>query len=405
MININIVFDHRGRTMKGKEGPLELRVIVNRKPYYISTGIRVRASDFRYGAVVNRDDAEQLNRRLKKFLHVANEEVTRRIEEDVPIDVTAIRRKLYGQEDEDESAVRFLDWVGTEIYELRVKEGTMKHYKTLYDRLCQFGKMTEWKDLTTANIYKWDSWLHGLKKDQRDADKKAGKTKELLSDGAVYNYHKCLKALLNRAVLFDLIERNPYEKLKGKFSRGDVENLEYLDENEIAAFMNLHPVPGTQLDVSRDLFVFQMFTGLAFSDMMSFNIKDYKKVDDKWVNIGKRIKTGVAYVSQLLPPVVEVLEKYGMQVPKIANADYNKCLKALGMVAGIEKPLHSHMGRHTFGTMMLNRGVRIEHVSKMMGHTNITQTQRYAKVLAKSIYEDFDAIAEQINNNLKTKEQ
>jgi integrase len=391
MINISIVFDHRGRTTKGKEGPLELRFIVNRKPYYMSTGIRVRASEFRYGFVANRDDADQLNRRLKVLVRQANEEVTRMMEEELPIDMNVIRRKLSGQS-EDEPDVKFIDWVKDEITQLRLREGTMKHYKTLYDRLCQFGKMMEWKDLTTANIYKWDSWLHGLKKELRDADKKAGKDEELLSDAAVYNYHKCLKALLNRAVLFDLIERNPYERLKGQFKRGDVENLEYLDENEIAAFMNLHPVPYTPLAVSRDLFVFQIFTGLSFSDMQAFNIKDYKLVDGKWVNVGKRIKTGVPYVSQLLPPVVEVLENYGMEVPKISNADYNKCLKALGMVAGIEKPLHSHLARHTFATMMLREGVRIEHVSKMLGHTNIVTTQRYAKVLADDIRQDFDMV-------------
>jgi hypothetical protein len=189
MINISIVFDHRGRTSKGKEGPLELRFIVNRKPYYMSTGIRVRASEFRYGFVANRDDADQLNRRLKVLVRQANEEVTRMMEEELPIDMNVIRRKLSGQS-EDEPDVKFIDWVKDEITQLRLREGTMKHYKTLYDRLCQFGKMMEWKDLTTANIYKWDSWLHGLKKELRDADKKAGKDEELLSDAAVYNYHK-----------------------------------------------------------------------------------------------------------------------------------------------------------------------------------------------------------------------
>jgi integrase len=133
-------------------------------------------------------------------------------------------------------------------------------------------------------------------------------------------------------------------------------------------------------------------------------MKDYKKVDGKWVNVGKRVKTGVAYVSQLLPPAVDVLVKYGMQLPKIGNADYNHCLKALGMAAGIDKPLHSHLARHTFATMMLREGVRIEHVSKMLGHTNITTTQRYAKVLADDIRKDFTMIENKLTlTQLKNK--
>ena len=79
-------------------------------------------------------------------------------------------------------------------------------------------------------------------------------------------------------------------------------------------------------------------------------------------------------------------------------------LKAIGMVIGIER-LHSHMGRHTFATWMLSNGSKIENVSRMLGHTNITQTQRYAKVLAQSVHDDFDMIAEKLGGpkNKKTK--
>lgn len=367
--------------------------------------MRVRASEWRYGKVVGRDDAKELNERLESFVRSANEEVTRRVNEKLPIDARVIRRKVYGLDDGDESEVTvdFLDWIKEQVSEMRLAEGTLKHYRTLIDRLRQFGKMRDWKDLTTANIYKWDMWLHGLKKGQSDADVKAGVAAEYISDAAVYNYHKCLKALLNRAVMFDMMEQSPYDKLRGQFKRGDVENVEYLTEEEMEAIVGIHPLAGSQMAVARDLFVFQLYTGLSYSDSQAFDMKDYKKVDGKWVNVGKRVKTGVAYVSQLLPPAVEVLEKYGMQLPKIGNADYNHCLKALGIAAGIEKPLHSHLARHTFATMMLREGVRIEHVSKMLGHTNITTTQRYAKVLADDIRKDFSMIEEKILTNKNEK--
>ena len=101
MISTNIVFDHRGRTMKGKEGPLELRVIIDRRPYYTGTGVRVRASEFRYGKVFGRDDAKEMNERLESFVRSAIEEVTRRVNEKLPIDVRVIRRKVYGLGDDD----------------------------------------------------------------------------------------------------------------------------------------------------------------------------------------------------------------------------------------------------------------------------------------------------------------
>jgi integrase len=153
--------------------------------------------------------------------------------------------------------------------------------------------------------------------------------------------------------------------------------------------------------VARDLFVFQMFTGLSYSDTQEFNIGNYKKVDGVWKHTGTRLKTGKPFVSQLLPPAVEVLERYNMQIPKIGNADYNHALKALGYAARIPTPLHSHLARHTFATYMLRNGVKIENLSKMLGHTNIIQTQRYAKVLAQSVHDEY----EKINIKLKNKKK
>ena len=240
---------------------------------------------------------------------------------------------------------------------------------------------------------KWDAWLHQLTKKQSAADRLAGLPPEPISEAAIYNYHKCMKALLNRALLFGKLMVNPYDRLKGQFKRGEHERIEYLTDAEMEAFEALHPLAGSKLAMARDLFVMQAYTGMSYSDIQAFDIANYKLVDGVWRNVGERIKTGVPYISQLLPPVLAVLEKYNMQVPKLDNADYNRCLKLLGEVAGIDRPLHSHMARHTFATWMLRQGVPIEHVSKMVGHTNIRQTQRYAKLLADDIHKDFDRVA------------
>jgi hypothetical protein len=49
---------------------------------------------------------------------------------------------------------------------------------------------------------------------------------------------------------------------------------------------------------------------------------------------------------------------------------------------------------------MLSNGVPLEHVSKMVGHTNIRQTQRYAKVMPKAVYDDFERVAEKLKKPL-----
>jgi len=293
----------------------------------------------------------------------------------------------------------FLDWIARQVPMLGVSEGTRKHYDPLMSRLEAFGRMKRWQDVTVENIAEFDAWLHTITKPQSDAAIRRGQKAERLTDGAVYNYHKCLKALLNRAFKFGKIDGNPYDRLRGQFKRGDKQSTEYLTEDEMRAVERLLLPGGSVLEVVRDLFVFQMYTGLPYSDMQAFDIADYKWDGTAWQHVGERIKTGVPYVSQLLPPALRVLEKYGMRIPRLSNADYNRHLKSIGTMACISTPLHSHLARHTFATYMLRNGAKIENVSRMLGHTNITQTQRYAKVLAESVHEDFDRIGKKLKKD------
>lgn len=395
MITTQIIWDHRGRTKSGEEGPLEVRVTIDRKVYYINTGIKVRKNEYKMGTIVNRVDSDVLQARVNLIYKRVEELVNLDMEQGIAIDVANIRRRAW-EFKQEQGSTPFIDWFEKQIPTLRLKDGTVRHYWTASKRLREFGMITHWNDLTVEKICQFDSWLRQQTKPQSDGDKKAKVKPEPIGVSTVWNYHKILKAMLYRAVLFDRIPSNPYEKLRGQFKKGERERIDYLTDEEMQAFVSLKPVRGSKMAMARDLFVFQMYTGLSYSDTQSFDIKDYKLIDGRWVNTGERIKTGVPYTSQLLPPVVEILERYGWQVPKLDNSDYNLCLKALGMACGIERALHSHMARHTFATFMLRHGVSIEHVSKMLGHTNITQTQRYAKIVARDIHDDFAMIAEKM---------
>ena len=389
MIQTAVIFDHRNRTPQGAEGPLEVRMTIDRKAKYIATGIKVRRSEWRQGVVVNRPDSDVLNARLRVIVERIAREVNDAIADGRAIDVADIKRRVWvAQVDADSTSL--LDWIDQEIGALMLAEGTLKHYRTTASRLHEWNVMRRWSDLTVENIVKWDVWLHQLKKSPN--------SQELISDASIYTYHKSLKALLNRAVMYGRLDRNPYDRLKGKFKRGDRERFDYLTDEEMQAIERYEFVAGSKLDIARDLFVMQAYTGLSYSDMQNFDIKQYKKVQGVWVNVGQRIKTGVAYTSQLLPPVVRILEKYGWHVPQFGNGYYNVFLKVVGEMCGIDRPLHSHMARHTFATWMLRQGVPIEHVSKMLGHTNIAQTQRYAKIVAEDIHNDYRKVAEKLTS-------
>lgn len=389
MITTKLIFDRKKQAKKDGTGTIEVRVIYDRRAYYISTGVRIREREWRAGMIINRPDAQSLNERIAIICQIIDTEVNRCIEANLAINTENLKNKVWAVKDTMSNEPSFLDWLDHQTEILNLSAGTIKHYVTLHTRLTEYGKIKRWGDLTTENISEFDAWLHKRKLSNGEA----------ITDAAVYKYHKCLKAMLNRAVTFDKIDRNPYDRLK--FKRGETENIEYLTEEEMNAIVNLKVPTGTQIEVARDLFIFQMYTGLSYSDTQAFDFSQYKKVNGKWINTGERIKTGVAYVSSLLPPAVAVLEKYGWQVPKIDNADYNHLLKVIGTMADIPTKMHTHLARHTFATYMLRQGVKVENLQRMLGHKNIRQTMRYAKVLAESVHEDFDMVAAKMKKKKK----
>ena len=126
--------------------------------------------------------------------------------------------------------------------------------------------------------------------------------------------------------------------------------------------------------------------------MQAFSLDRCQKDGDKLTYSAPRVKTGVTFYIRVLPKALEIAQKYGGRFPRVADQTCNANLKTIAKVTGITKKLTTHVGRHTFATWMLRNGVPIEHVSKMLGHRKITQTQRYAKLMAQDIYSQFDKV-------------
>lgn len=383
MITTSVIFDRRGKSKNGGEGQLEVRIIVNRKPIYINTGVRVRANQWQFDKIVNHPNANQLNERLGFIVGKVMDEVNERMKDGREISAAILRSSVWQKQQQQESNTDFIDWVKAEILRLDVEYGTFKRYRTLVNRLNEWGCMMTWEDVTADNIIAFDVWLR--RRISRSLH---------LSEAGRHNYHRTLRHMLYRAEALSKINANPYAKLRGRFKKGDRESTEYLTDEEVEKITKMQPVEGSIMAMARDLFIFQLWTGLSYQDSQAFDFSRYKKVDGQYRLTAKRIKTGEPYVSQLLPPAVEVLKKYGMSTPKIINAVYNRELHAIGLACGISTRLHSHLARHTFATYMLRHGVKLENVSRMLGHTNIKQTLRYAKVLAEDVHSDFEKINE-----------
>jgi len=151
----------------------------------------------------------------------------------------------------------------------------------------------------------------------------------------------------------------------------------------------------------RDIFVFSCYTGLAYIDVVTIQRKHIlfnKSMGQYFIN-KKREKTKILATLPLFKPALEILNKYAESwesypsdsplLSVISNQKYNDYLKEVGAFCNLEKSLTSHMARHTFATTVtLENGVSIESVSKMLGHSKLSQTQEYAKVTEIKIEKD-----------------
>ena len=142
-----------------------------------------------------------------------------------------------------------------------------------------------------------------------------------------------------------------------------------------------------RMEQVRDCFVFACYSGLAFTDLKNLSERDLL-VDEsgkEWI-IKPRQKTKIISHIPLLPVAKEIWEKYNYQLPIPSNQKYNAYLHEIGAVCGINKNLHSHLARHTFATILLNSGVDLVSVSKILGHSNSRITEKvYAKMMPETI--------------------
>ena len=181
-----------------------------------------------------------------------------------------------------------------------------------------------------------------------------------------------------------------------KIARGDKKLPKALDRRSLDKLMNTHfGELEEEMETARDLFVFACHTGAAYCDLMGLSKTHLVRDDEEnlWMKFNRK-KTGVLCRIKLLPEAVRLIEKMHSDerealLPFIKYPTYQSCLKALRLRAGISFPFTSHTARHTFATLItLEQGVPIETVSKMLGHTNVSMTERYAKVTPQKLFEE-----------------
>ncbi len=338
-------------------------------------------------------EAQTVNRKLEHIRAQIERHYQRISDRDAYVTAERVKLAYLGMGEEYETLLEAFDKFNRDFKQhvgVDRAQSTYRKYDNVRKRLAEFlaeklhRRDIPLKELTETFIADYDLYLRGERG---------------LTPSCVCIYTKPLKMIVTKAHNAGIIARNPfadYHPKKTTKERG------YLIESELQVLMN-HKFAFEGYGKVRDMFVFSCFTGMAHADVKSLTQEmiQHSFDGDLWI-IKRRQKTDTPFKIKLCGITKRIIARYKREVsgtnlvlpvPDIAYC--NRVLKKIAAEVGIDKTITYHMARHTFATTnALAQGIRIEIVSRMLGHTNVKTTQIYAKVTDEMLAKGFDEMAD-----------
>ena len=372
---LEFVYNRKKTAATNREAAVELRITFERKQKYMTTGIRLLPKHWHRGAVVNRIDARELNETMEKLMAEVRQVILDMMGESV-MDIFSIQERLKRKR---ASAISFLEFCEqrTKIRQYGKADDSKERYNRFMRFFSAWGKIRYFEDVTDANILAFDE--HLVKKGLKPYSK-------------WNNYHRFLNSFILDAIDEGFLKRNPYKwiRIDKEKSKGGIGK--YLSPLEFAKVRDV-ALPSECLQRVRDVFVFQTYTCLSYTDLHDFDVSKIKEVKGMKVYVGNRAKTKQTFTIPLLSPALAVLKKYQNKLPVISNVKYNEYLKVIAQAAGIDKPVSSHWARHTGATLLLNEdSMDLKTVAKICGHSSFKITEQvYANMLDDTVVDKMAA--------------
>ncbi|MBI2722629.1 MAG: site-specific integrase [Bacteroidetes bacterium] len=397
MVSTKIIA-RKDKKNSNNEVPLFIRLTAKRKSNYISLGININIDYWD-------DKAMQVKRghpnmaRINNFLTTQLADLqSKAIESETKIknDTTTVKKLLKGNEKVD-----FLKFFKESNDKLLAKDKINSHRRanSVYIKIKDYvgDNILYFEDINVKWLTDYEFYLTTTKKN---------------APNTVYTEMKAIRKIINLAINEDAITmvKSPFSKYKLKWEQVD---KNYLTEGELLALDTLILPSGSCMQVHRDIYIFAAYTGgLRISDIFQLRWRD---IDGEKVSL-KTQKTGSVVSIKLPNKSKEILAKYKsygashnsyvfpilskyenldneterLRVISAANSYVNKDLTKLAKLACIDKHIHFHTSRHTFATRALRKGMRIEYVSKLLGHSNIKTTQIYTKIVNEELDKAMD---------------
>ena len=388
----------QARKDRNEEAPIYLRITINGERSEITTGRVINPNNWDKSAerVIGRsEEARTINAVLTTLLGKVEKYYSALDAKDERIFVTQIINQLRGKSVNQRTLIQAYEYHISKLTELSGIDyaiATVKKYGYSLDNL---------KRYILEKYNKSDICLCDL--DHRfieDYNAFLRTTEGMMHNSAVKNIKNLIR-VIRISIANKWITVNPFQTYSCNYIST---NRGYLTIEEIDAIYNKE-FSISRLVKVRDIFIFQIYTGLSYVDMFELMEDNIQIGIDggRWVVINRK-KTGVRSSIPLLPRATEILEKYRNDplciatcklLPICTNQRMNGYLKEIADICEIKKNLTTHLARHTFATTItLTNGVQMETVSKMLGHSDLRTTQIYSIVIDRKIADDMKALIE-----------
>lgn len=372
-IRYRLVWNHARRLNKRGEGLVQVECQQGSKRIYFSTGIYMEPGQLENGRVVDHELANDLNVILRRMRIDIERIELDFLKRDIRVTLPMMKEAMKAN---STPTAQLVDFGRTVIQQSSRREVTKQSYRTMLNDI--------------------DQWRHGVRVDEVDYQFIV-KYDQLLKDRRVAHNTRVgrlrlLRAVLNEAVKRDLIVRNPFDRyhVEGMTSRHG-----FLTDDDVGKLQRMDNLNRKQRQV-RDCFLFCCYTGLRFGDLRRLRTDHIS--EDGWIRMTMQ-KTGervaIPYRDLFDGRAAAMLAAYGGDPYKMTrrlgdNSQVNRTLKDLLQMAGVltDFRVTFHTSRHTFASLLLQDGVPMTTVQKLLGHKRSTTTEIYAEVTERTIEKD-----------------
>lgn len=340
----------------------------------------------------------EINCKIAETINKLNDLVKRFYAQNKPVTFYAIDKELMFRGERNVFNDYFKNYIRRPPETVRLDDVTWEKYNACLLHLNNFQSRISFSEIDETLIARFKNYLSNLKG-------RKGK----MDPATIKSYWDKLKVILTYAAkkdhFLDPIEVERYfEEIKVSVPKK--KEGQHLEIEEVQRLRKLvFEEKDYSLQRDRDLFLFQVYTGLYYNDLQILKKGQlFNDIEQGNYIIGERDKNNNPTIIPLFkfPYAAEIIERYRDKNPEnpllfrkklfIEVQAYNRNLKLLARQAGIVRKMSNKTGRHTNAQMWIRYGAERPILSKMMGHEKEQTTENYYKVGLREVIEGTKSI-------------